>query len=209
MVYYGDWGLGIGDWGLGPIPIPNPQSPKTSKSKSYPGKFYFDLFLLLIFCMNYQILNNYFHILSYNQFDSDLKPIFINGVSIFLLEVISYNIRDCFRKNHKGFFTMPSILILATLMIIMQLCKDNNLMYLILPFLVVSKIILMLLYLKYMEKFKKPKGNFHHSKTQKHLLDITHLSVVLASFYTSYLEQNLFILSSIYYFLFIIYLKLI
>ena len=23
----GDWGLGIGDWGLGPIPIPNPQSP--------------------------------------------------------------------------------------------------------------------------------------------------------------------------------------
>ena len=24
----GDWGLGIGDWGLGPIPNPNPQSPK-------------------------------------------------------------------------------------------------------------------------------------------------------------------------------------
>ena len=24
----GDWGLGIGDWGLGPIPNPNPHSPK-------------------------------------------------------------------------------------------------------------------------------------------------------------------------------------
>ncbi len=25
-----DWGLVIGDWGLGPIPIPNPQSPITN-----------------------------------------------------------------------------------------------------------------------------------------------------------------------------------
>jgi len=30
----GDWAWGLGDWGLGPIPIPNPQSPNKNLKSS-------------------------------------------------------------------------------------------------------------------------------------------------------------------------------
>jgi len=183
---------------------------KTSKRRSKSKeKFYFDLFLFLLLSVNYQMLNNYFHIFSYNQFDSDHFPIFINGFSIFISEVISFFIFNYIQKVNKGFNTITCIIILATLLIIIQLCKDSRLMYLIPPFLTFSKILLMLLYLKFLEKFKKPLGNFHKPKLQKQILYISNLSVVLTSLFTNFFEQSLFILSCLYYFSFVLYLKLI
>jgi hypothetical protein len=182
---------------------------RTSKSKSKKEKFYFDLFLFLLFSVNYQMFNNYFHIFSYNQFDSDHFPIFINGFSIFISEIISFYIFKYIQKVHEGFYTMACLLILATLLIIIQLCKDSRLMYLILPFLIFSKILLVLLYLIFLEKFKNPLGNFHQSKLQRQILNISNLSVVLTSLYTNFFEQSLFILSCLYYFIFVFYIKLI